>query len=132
MKRLSPKNHYTGPDYKWIGLPELCWARCTFVNAGQFLMYGMPLQACLMLMCQKHKLSDASKIENIHDVANFLVDLPMESLLHNGGFYIYLRSGEGVVVPPMYMIVQVNAGLLEDGPPLRGRATAEFVETWKH
>lgn len=61
------------------------------------------------------------------DVADFLARLPLDVVVQHGGFYIYARAGQGIVVPPLFMMVYVNRGLICDGPPLRSGPDKDTV-----
>ena len=108
-KWLAPRNHYTGPEYRWVGLGELTWGKVIFINSGMRLIFGMPINTCVMLMCKIHNFKDDSGVTDINDVASFLIHLKPEVLLAHGGFFIIAKAGEGVVIPPLYIIAQSNS-----------------------
>lgn len=65
-----------------------------------------------MVLCDAKKLK-AEDIDDINDLANFLVDMSPKDLTSNGGFYIYVNEGQGIAVPPLYLIAQTNFGHLK-------------------
>ena len=101
------------------------------MNSGESLIFGMPIQTCLMLVCQHQNLKDVNAIKDISAVADFLSFLPADDVIKNGGFYIRAKSGQGVVAPPLYMIGQMNGGILRNRKSDWDKdPTADIMELW--
>ena len=112
---LRPRHQYSGPTYEWVGCTEHGWGRCTMVLSGERLVCGLPLQTCLMSLADQKKIP-MSSVKDIQDVASHFVDIPYEKFMELGGSYIYLRAGQGVVIPPLYMVGHLNGLNLEFCP----------------
>ena len=106
---------YSGPSYQWVGVTEHGWGKVLFVNNGERLVFGLPMQTCLMAMAEKEKIA-ISSITDITALAKFFVSFKPKTLVEMGGFYIYLRQGQGIVIPPMYQIGILNAFNLDTCP----------------
>lgn len=114
-KMLRVRMQYSGPSYEWVGVTEHGWGKVLFVNNGERLVFGLPMQTCLMAMAEKEKVT-ISSITDITALAKFFVSIKPQKLTEMGGFYIYLRQGQGIVIPPMYHIGMLNSFRLETCP----------------
>lgn len=100
------------------------------VLSGERLVCGLPLQTCLMSLADQKKIP-VSSVKDIEDVANHFVEIPHEKFIELGGSYIYLRAGQGVVIPPLHMIGHLNGLNLEFCPTdykLSDSLAADIVE----
>lgn len=106
------------------------------MSQGAQLIFGMALQTLLMSFSKKNKKSKASEVEGatIKTLVDHFTQISLEEFQDLGGFWIYLREGEGVVVPPMTIIGHVNPGLLEHPPgpgeDLANVTSGDFLEPW--
>ena len=127
LKLLRARNQYSGPSYEWVGVTEHGWGKCIHVNSGERLVFGLPFATCIQGMCDE--LGGHEQIGDINHVASYFVSLPQKALVDFGGFYIYLRAGQGIVIPPLYMVGMLNAFNLMTGPnPEPCTTTADVVE----
>ena len=84
------------------------------------------------MMNQYLGITDEENVD-INDFANFFIRLRPSALRKHGGFYIYLRAGEGIVVPPLYIIGQANAPATTNAPQdasSKSEMRVDVVETW--
>ena len=69
----------------------------------------------------------------INDLASSFIKLRPSALRNHGGFYIYLRAGEGIVVPPLYIMGQANAPATTNAPQnasSKSEMRVDVVVTW--
>ena len=114
-RMLRPRNQYSGPSYEWVGTTEHGLGKCFFVNSGERFVTAMPMQTVLMSM-EKHTGLAISSIPGISEVASFFVSLTIDEFKEIGGSYIYLKAGQGILIPPLYMVGMLGAFQLENGP----------------
>ena len=105
LKMLRMRNQYAGPGFHWVGMTEHGWGKCVFVNNGDRFVFGMPMSTCLASMAAATK----GQVPDISALAEHFVALSPEQIISLGGFYIYLRQGQGVVIPPAYMVGMLGA-----------------------
>lgn len=135
-KVLTVKHNYTGPEFSWVAMTDLLWGRCFVVSKGAQLVFGMSFQTVLMRFAKQNGKNSASEVEgaSIQTLGEHFTQIPMPEFQNLGGFWIFLKSGEGVVVPPMTMVGHVNAGLLEHPPAshadLANVTPGDFLEPW--
>ena len=122
---LGVRNNYTGPGFSGVSLTDMCWGRCYFINQGEQLIFGLPAATLLMSYCQQNQKNAVEDIPgaDIEELGKHMTSLPYAKLMELGGFFLYARAGQGVCVPPMYMIGNVNAYHLAQ--PLSGEASEE-------
>ena len=86
----TPEDSFNGLAFQNFVGEKFIW-----VNQGGRLIFGLPIQTCIMVLCDAKKLK-AEDIDDINDLANFLVDMSPKDLTSNGGFYIYVNEGQGI------------------------------------
>lgn len=64
----------------------------------------------------KHTGLTTSSIPGISELAGFFVSITIDEFKEMGGSYIYLKAGQGILIPPLYMVGTLGAFHLEHGP----------------
>lgn len=103
VDHLRPKNQYSGPAYCWCGLGKLLWGKFQVLLAGERLVSGIPLS---------HFTADFEKGATLGDVTDKATSMSRYEIEKSGGFWIYLTAGQGVLIPPCYLLLEVNHGAL--------------------
>lgn len=98
------KNQYTGPEYTWCGMAKLLWGKCEFVLRGERLTCGIPLSFFDDVLDNGGSMGEC--VEKFKPMTR-------EDIVDAGGFWAYLRAGQGIIIPPGYWIIHVNLGSLE-------------------
>eukprot|EP00435_Cladocopium_sp_Y103_P037798 s1271_g10.t1 len=117
-KVLATRNAYSGPDWTNVCTTEMGWGRCYYVNDGEQLIFGMSLQTLLMSFCKEHGKGVPTDVDgaDIETLGEYFAELPVKDLVNLGGFYIHLKKGQGIVIPPLYMVGFVNSFQLRHPP----------------
>ncbi|CAE7230711.1 PREP1 [Symbiodinium sp. CCMP2592] len=107
-KVLSGKIQYSGPRHKWMGFSDLLWGRLVWAVGGERVCVGMPLMAF------QKDIADASA--DIGGICTRFAGMSREEIKNSGGFACLVESGDVLVIPPGYLLADVNTGCLEDCP----------------
>ncbi|CAE7563528.1 unnamed protein product, partial [Symbiodinium necroappetens] len=107
-KVLSGKIQYSGPRHKWMGFSDLLWGRLVWVVGGERVCVGVPLMAF------QKDLADANA--DINGITTRLTGMSREDIKKSGGFACLVESGDVLVIPPGYLLADVNTGALDDCP----------------
>ena len=105
-KILAGKVTYSGPTHKWIGLADLLWGRLVYVCGGERLFVGIPL------MAYQKELEDHTV--TLSQIVSQFTSATREQINERGGFACLVESGDGLVIPPGYLLADINTGALQD------------------
>ena len=124
---LATRKAYSGPDWTQVGVTERGWGGCYYVNDGEQLLFGVSLQTLLMSFSKSHGKGSPVDVDgaDIEMLGDYFSELPVQDLVGMGGFYIHLKKGQGIVIPPLYIVGFVNSFQLRH-PPM-GEAAEETV-----
>lgn len=117
-KVLATRNAYSGPDWTQVGVSELGWGRCYYVNDGEQLIFGASVQTLLMSFCKSHGKGLPTDVDgaDIEMLGDYFSELPVKELVDMCGFYMHLKKGQGIVIPPLYIVGFVNSFQLRNPP----------------
>ena len=101
LNLLRSKVQYTGPEFSWCGLGKLFWGKLIYVCGGERLVAGLPLSFFTESI---EKGADFTKINEL------FTSMTRGGIVEAGGCWAYLRAGHGIVLPPGYMIMEINRG----------------------
>ncbi|CAE7311851.1 unnamed protein product [Symbiodinium sp. CCMP2456] len=107
-KVLSGRIQYSGPRHKWMGFSDLLWGRLVWVVGGERVCVGMPLMAF------QKDLADANA--DIGGITARFTAMSREEIKKSGGFACLVESGDVLVIPPGYLLADVNTGALDGCP----------------
>ena len=115
-KILAVRNSYSGSEYSIACISDLGWGRGIFMNNGETFIFGLPLQTLLMSFCKAHGKSNIEDIPeaNLASLGDFFSKIPCQVFMEMGGFHMYARKGQGIVIPPMFMVGFINAFLFDN------------------
>ena len=106
-KVLSGKIQYSGPCHKWMGFSDLLWGRLVWAVGGERVCVGMPLMAF------QRDIADASA--DIGGICTRFVGMSREEIKNSGGLLAsWSQAMYLIVIPPGYLLADVNMASLED------------------
>ena len=133
-KILATRNSYSGSEYSIACISDLSWGRAMFMNNGETFIFGLPLQTLLMSFCKTHEKSNVQDIPeaDLASLGDFFSKIPIPAFMEMGGFYMYARKGQGIVIPPMFMVGFINAFLFDNppNPEMAGITPGDILVPW--
>ena len=123
-KVLAGKVQYTGPTYRWVGLSDLLWGRLVYVLGGERVFIGLPIMAF-----QKELQHPATTVS---DIVSKFTSMTRDEIKENGGFARIVESGDGLVVPPGYLLADANTGSMPDCTMDSVDAPCDVAVAWQN
>lgn len=102
-KFFRAKNLYTGPEFAWSGLAKIFWGKFEYVAGGEKITAGVPLT---------HFTADIEGGADFGAIAQKLTTMSREDIVAAGGFWVYLRANQGIIIPPASLIMNMNRGAM--------------------
>lgn len=105
---LAAKVYTSGADWQCTSFSDFMFSKTIVLLDGdsQFIA-GIPFHYYFAAVSKGGK--------NVVEVSNSFNMMIRSSLEKNGGFYVYLKQGEAITIPPGYLIFQCNHGAMDFG-----------------
>ena len=101
---LQARLQYTGPEFSWCGLGKLFWGKMVCVLSGERITAGIPIS---------HFVGDIDGGATFGDLNTKFASMSRDDVVKAGGFWAYLRQGQGIIIPPAYIIMDINRGAMD-------------------
>ena len=105
-KTMAPRVVSSGGKFTWTGVADWMWARSMSVLDGCVLL------GCIPLDYFNKQLQEMGW--GLEQCASALLDMDPNKFVEEGGHIQILGKGQGAVIPPAWLIVQVGEDWLPD------------------
>ncbi len=109
---LSVKIQYTSDNYAWTGFTDFGLAKTLLVVKGERFVCGIPM---------------SRTTGDIYDRSKQLVTMSTQDLQAAGGFWTLLQAGDGLRIPPAYVIAECGVGRIGSLADGSGSDSLHFV-----
>ena len=116
LKMLQGRLQHTGPEFSWCGLGKLFWGKMICILSGERITAGIPIS---------HFAGEIEGGATSGDVHGKFTSMSRDDVIKAGGFWAYLRTGQGIIIPPAYIIMDINRGAMDFTPDAEDEEIAQ-------